>query len=75
MSAAQSTISARAALGGLEVLRLGQEGEPAAEGSLVVGVVQAQEIGRAVGGGIGGVELGHQANCAPAACPESGRAP
>ena len=52
----------RAPLGRLEVLRLGEKGEPAAERSLVVGVVQAQKIGRAVGGGICRVEIGQQAN-------------
>ena len=51
-----------AALGGLEILRLGEEGEPAAEGLLVVWVVQAEKIGRAVAGGIGEVGRDRQGN-------------
>ena len=50
----------RPALRGLKVLRLGQESEPAAEGSLVVRILQAEEIRRAVAGGIPGIEIGQQ---------------
>ena len=42
----------RSALRGLKVLRLGEEREPAAEGALVVGIIQAEEIRRAIAGGI-----------------------
>src|SRR5215831_8704957 len=40
----------RAALGGLEILRLSEEGEPAAEGFLIGGIVEAQEVWRAIAG-------------------------
>jgi hypothetical protein len=54
MSAAQSTISAGSRRGLLEVLRFGEEGEPAAESGLVPRVVEAEEIGGAVALGVAG---------------------
>ena len=46
--------------GSLKVLRLGEEGEPAAKGHAVAVVVQAEEVGGAVLKGVGGSERGGQ---------------
>ena len=55
----------------LKVLRLGQESEPAAEGTLVVRILQAEEIRRAVGGGIRRCRGWSTDELPPPAVPES----